>query len=199
MKPKKLKVDWHQLAVNLCSIKPLRTLSREHGYYFRYLDRFFEFEADQPSFEDGVYWLDVHFDLCGAEATRGLIMGRSHPVKTLQENGLVTCAYLAKKYGINRQFMTGVIQHSENGFPEPRGEKGNVLLYDEKEVEAWLGARSMRELPHLQKAVFHTNDEKKESKENDFKYHGVGGKAEGEDLVKARQFYLMVSKVGRAA
>lgn len=199
-KYRKLKVDWHKLAINLRAIKPLSQLSKEHGYYHKFLDRFANFEAIQPNFEDGMYWLDVHYDLLGEEATKELNM-HSNFYRVMQDSGLVTYTYLAKKYGIDKKFMLGVILHEENHFPECKKivQAGRSRLYDEDEVDAWLGGREIKAIPRVEALAYVRYKKGSEKRNYSVDFIGVGGKAVGETYQSTADFYRRISRVRKAA
>lgn len=65
-------IDWQRLALDIRSHQSLQSASKGLGMNKGYLAQLARGEVREPKFSDGLQLLDLHFDLCGGEKTRGL-------------------------------------------------------------------------------------------------------------------------------
>jgi hypothetical protein len=126
------------------------------------------------------------------------IMAKYHNSTTAfiqQYPDLVSAKAISVRYGVNKCRVSGIINTPTNDFPNPEiiGYNGRRRLYCPHKVERWLGGRYWLQIPYTE-GVYNTQNKKRTGSTykavNDY---GVGGKAEGEFLKIAVEFYRALS------
>lgn len=72
-----VRVDWARLALDLRQAGlPLQKASARIGQNLGFVAQLARGEVQEPKFSQGVALLDLHFDVCGADRTRSLLMAK---------------------------------------------------------------------------------------------------------------------------